>query len=162
MSSPPKSPDEILAHEPNCALNQAVGDGFSLSAVITEDTIAACEALIDKSADEFFHAAQTDLTVMFATIQTPLTEENEQHYVSELMIHTYNIKSLAKLLGFALITDICVYIVSTLHSTKITHEKKHLLVKQLLEALRLTFDQRIRDDGGNFGQELKQKLEAYL
>ncbi|MFM9889748.1 MAG: hypothetical protein ACKVOE_03755 [Rickettsiales bacterium] len=150
--------DAILAYEPNCELRNIVGEDFRLADIVTDEKIAACEALLEKAAADFFIDAAADLSALRAVATLGWASSDFE----ALLTHTYNIKSFAKVLGFTLITDVCMHIVNTAHSQKLDMKKKQALLVQLIGTLQLTFDKQLRNDGGHFGQELSAQLSRSI
>lgn len=154
MSTATTEEEPVLSYEPNCELRNVVGEDFRLADIVTEEKIAACEALLEKAAADFFVDAAPDLDILCAMAKKGWPGND----FDSLLTHTYNIKSHAKVLGFTLITDVCMHIVNTVHSTKLEEKKKHALLVQLIGTLQLTFVKQLRSDGGHFGQELRAQL----
>ncbi len=156
--SQPSDNAPVFAYEPNCQLKQELGEEFSLEEAISEEQLRACEALVDQAAEDFFAEASSDLRALAAMTHPA---EGATDY-EQLLMHAYNIKSLAKVLGFTLITDVCMHLVGTVHSQKLSETQKQAMLNTLVDALAMTFDHRIRDDGGTFGRELRAKLTRSL
>lgn len=154
--------EEVLAYEQHCELKEILGPDFKLGSIITEETIKACEALLNVAADEFFVDAAPDLELLRSLVDKPEAEVMPPAYREEVLQLTFNIKGHAKMLGFTLITDICMHVVHCMSSNKISDKKRYKLIRQLVEALRVAFDHKIRNDGGELGLALRQKLQSTL
>ncbi len=153
--------EPVLAYEGNCSLREEIGADFKAANYITEQKIQACEELLVKAVEEFFTDAEPDLQAL-ERMTRELTADTIEKHAHQLQTHAYNIKSLAKVLGFTLITEICIHLVATIGSPKLSAEKRKAILQNLASALRLTFMQRIRDDGGEVGKELLANLRKHV
>ncbi len=153
--------EPVLMYEPNCSLIAEVGVGFKITNFITEEKIKSCETLLEKASEEFFDDAEADLQAL-ERMTSELTAETIDNHAHQMQTHAYNIKSLAKVLGFTLITEICIHLVGTISSNKLSAEKRKAILQSLSGALRLTFMQHIRDDGGEVGKELLNSLRKHV
>ncbi len=161
-STQPADENEIVAHQGHNDMRKVLGSDFKLSKVITKETIAACDTMLQEAVADFFTDELPDLEGLEALVKTPAEEIAVQPTRDALLKHAFNIKSHAKMLGFTLITDICTHIVNTMNSTKLTDEKRQRLIMKLAGGLRVAFDHKIRDDGGEVGLEIRKKLEKAL
>lgn len=144
----------VTAYEVHSSFRQEMGPGFLLSEFITQDKIEACTNLLQEASDAFFTDALADLQQLEAIMAAPpVAGEHEQ-----VNIYVHNIKALAKVLGFTLITEICVHCVSALNSDQLSDKKRRALLEKLVETLSLAFSQRIRDDGGEAGKAILLSL----
>lgn len=159
MSKPKNNDDEVLFYESHCEIHDVLGDDFKLADAITDEQIDACAELITQAGNDFFVDAEIDLRALEGLLSAP-SQPLAPH--SLLLTHIYNIKSLAKVLGFSLITEICVHFIATIHAQDLTAAKKAALLQKLCEALRLAFTKRIQDEGGNVGKELLKNLRKRL
>lgn len=148
--------NDVQAYESNCGLKKEVGADFSLAASITPEQIKACGELLDTALADFFNEAASDL----AALKVMVAKETAS--LPAMLTHTYNIKSLAKVLGLTLVTDLCIHMVDTVYSGKLKETQKRALLAKLVEALDLTFARQIRDDGGRFGSDLRARLHRSL
>lgn len=156
----PKPPhDDVVAYEPNCSMKRKLGDDFALGSLVTEQVISACENLLNRASSSFFQEAEEDLAALEALIRQPLDTAG---VTDRLQTHAYNIKSHAKVLGFTLITEICVQLIAAILSTKLAAAKRQPLLQTLVDALRVAFTQQVRDDGGAVGKEIQARLLASL
>lgn len=146
--------EDVMAYESNCGLKKDVGTDFSINTLISEAQLIKCEELMDQATIEFFNDAAPDLQAL-----KQLTPGNDP---TSWLRYAHNIRSLAKLLGFTLITDTCMHIVDTVSSNKVSPEKKSALLSKLVQTLDLCFQQKVRDDGGAVGKEVRDKLASYL
>ena len=153
--------EPVLAYEGNCSLKQDMGGEFKIATYITEEKLKSCETLLQKAVDEFFTDAEADLHALESMIKA-ITPETIAGGAHQIQTHAYNIKSLAKVLGFTLISEVCVHLVATTASQKLNAEKQKAILENLVNALRLTFMQRIRDDGGVIGQEILKSLRKHV
>ena len=151
--------EPVTMHDAHLSIKQQLGPDFVMATHITEDRIRACATLVQNAQDAFFSDALPNLE---ALEKLAVTAEGEPLDTDALQMNIYGIRSLAKVLGFALIAEICVYLILALHSVDYTEEKKKLLVAKLAEALRLAFDQRIRGDGEAAGKALLENLRENL
>jgi hypothetical protein len=71
-------------------------------------------------------------------------------------------KNYAKVLGFTLITEICIHVTDAVNSPKLPFRIQHALIQNMIGVLRIAFDQKIQSDGGNTGQEILNKLKKFL
>lgn len=161
--SDPKDTSPVLAYEANCELRNAVGEDFRMAEFITDEKIEACEALLQQATDDFFTDAATDLQQLEKLTIVP-AEANDVRVTDDQLLetHIYNIKSLAKVLGFTLITEVCVHFISTIHGDSLPEQKRLALLQKLTETLRLAFNRRIRDDGGSTGKALLASLRKHI
>jgi hypothetical protein len=151
----------IIALEGNCSLKQATGDGFKVADFITEEKIVACDNLVKKAIHDFFIDAEADLKrleELTRALAEPLNADEE----NELQRCAYNIKTMAKVLGFTLITEICIHLVNSLHSKRLSIPKQRALLQKLVDTLRLACNHHIRDDGGVVGKEILMNLRAHI
>ena len=153
--------EPVLAYEANCSLRAELGDDFKVVEYITEEKIRTCEQLLQKAVDDFFIDAEQDLRAL-ERMTHDLTADTIEQHAHQMETHAYNIRSLAKVLGFTLITEVCIHLVATLGSGKLSAEKRKAILKNLTSALRLTFIQNIRDDGGVVGKELLNSLRQHV
>jgi len=156
-----KTDAPTLAYEGNCSLKMVVGKDFKLHALVTEQQVRACERLLKKSVDNFFVDAEADLSKLEKITRTASPDGLSPLEMQELQACTYNIKTMAKVLGFSLISEICVHIANSLDHPKLVPLKKRELLKTLVEGLRLACNRKIRDDGGAIGQEILDSLRAH-
>lgn len=150
------SESPVFALEANCTLRREVGDDFSAREAISEAQLQACERLFDDASDSFFTEAAADMARLNALANTPLND------LEAVLVPVHNVQSLAKILGFTLISNLCMLVVHTVHSRKLAEHKKAALLVELIHALDLTFLRRIRDDGGAFGTQLRADLNRSL
>jgi hypothetical protein len=143
-----------IAYEVTSSIKQELGDDFLLSEFITPDKIQSCALLLKQASDEFFTEALADLV----HLEQLLAIDPEPNELRQFQIYIQNIQAFAKVLGFTLITEICVHSVVAINNDRLTLEKKRGLIKKLVETLRLAFDQRIRDDGGAIGKAILESL----
>ena len=153
--------EPVLMYEANCSLIADVGEDFKIASFITEEKIKSCETLLEKASEDFFDDAEVDLQAL-ERMTRELTAETIETHAHQMETHAYNIRSLAKVLGFTLITEICIHLVGTISSKKLSAEKRKAILQSLVGALRLTFMQRIRDDGGAVGKELLNSLRKHV
>jgi len=161
-SSTQPAVDEIVAHQGHSDLKKVLGSDFKLSRIITKETIAACDTMLQEAVADFFTDSLSDLEGLETLSKSPASEIAVQPTRENLLKHSFNIKSHAKMLGFTLITDICSHIVNTMNSTKLSDEKRQQLIMKLAGGLRVAFEHKIRDDGGPVGLEIRNKLEKAL
>ncbi len=145
-----------IIHQVEHAIQTELGDDFSLGDFITAEKIAACNALVQKASDDFFTEALGDLEALEELAHG--TKDNVSW--EKLRTSIYNIKSFAKVLGFTLITETCVHCLAAIDSETMPSKKKRALVSELVKMLRITFDHRIRDDGGVMGAEMLASLRS--
>lgn len=157
-----KLKDEVTATTGHTELKKVLGADFKLSRMVTKETIAACDTMLQAAAADFFTDSLPDLHSLTAISKTPAHAIAVEPAKDQLLQHTYNIKSHAKMLGFTLITDICSHIVNIMNSPKLNEEKRQQLILQLVSGLRVAFEHKIRGDGGPVGLEIRNKLEKAL
>lgn len=165
MSKPTASAsanDEIIAYEGHSELRKILGPDFKMADVVTKKMIESCNTVLQEAAADFFTDSLTDLEALQQLCTTAAKSIADQATREGILKHTYNIKSHSKMLGFALITEICGYIVNTMNSSKITDEKRVKLFVQLVGGLRIAFDHKIRDDGGPIGHAIRQPMQKVL
>jgi hypothetical protein len=153
--------EQTIGYEGNCSLKMELGEGFKISPYITDDTILACEELLQRSCAEFFEKLQPDLRQLLFianSITDPISEED----IHSMLILCYNIKNYAKLLGFTLITEISINIVNAVNTNKLSFRIKKALIENMLGVLKIAFDQKIQSDGGKTGKEILARLEILL
>ena len=153
--------EPVLMYEANCSLIADLGEDFKIATFITEEKIKSCEMLLEKASEDFFDDAEADLQAL-ERMTRELTAETIETHAHQMQTHAYNIRSLAKVLGFSLITEICIHLVGTISSSKLSAEKRKAILQNLVGALRLTFMQHIRDDGGAVGKELLNNLRKHV
>lgn len=156
-----KDNSAVTAYEGNCNIKRDLGESFSLTEFITEDKIKACDALIHQAAEDFFTDAEPDLEKLEALLTESFDFSNTRA-TSSLETYVYNIRCLAKVLGFTLITEICIHLINATRTDSFSPEKKSALLRKLVETLRLAFDSRIQDDGGEVGKKILKNLRARL
>jgi hypothetical protein len=153
--------EPTIAYEGNCALKMELGDSFKIAPFVTEETIASCENIIQKATDDFFIKLEPDfrqLQFIASSIGDPISDED----IYSMQILCYNIKNYAKVLGFTLITEICIHVTDAVNSPKLPFRIQHALIQNMIGVLRIAFDQKIQSDGGNTGQEILNKLKKFL
>ena len=151
--------EPVIAFPGNAALRKEVGENFRITSHITSKRIEALAQTIDEASMSFFDEANPDLAALEKLLdlkdESPLNKEKCSACI-------YNVRSFAKVLGLPLVTEICVYLTSVNESTHMTETKRKLVLHKLTEALRLAFNHRIRDDGGEFGKALLESLRSHL
>ena len=153
--------EPTIAYEGNCSLKMELGEGFKISPYITEETISKCDALLQRSFDGFFETLEPDFRqLMFISnsIAEPISEED----IHSMQILCYNIKNYSKLLGFTLITEICIHVVDAVNTNKLHYRVQKALIENMIGVLKIAFDQKIQSDGGETGKEILARLKTLL
>jgi len=161
MSESRSSLEPVIAYEGNCSLKMELGEGFKISPYITEETIASCDKLLQRAFDEFFQKLEPDfrqLEFIANSIADPISEED----IHSMQILCYNMKNYAKVLGFTLITEICLHVVNAVNTNKLSFRVQKALIQNMIGVLKIAFDQKIQSDGGETGKEILTRLKTLL
>lgn len=146
----------VIIYEVQHSIRQELGEGTKLSEFITAEKIAACNALVQQAADNFFADALADLQNLETLSQHAVSSDSAEH----LRTSVYTIKCFAKVLGFKLITEICMHCLAAIDNDTMPEKKKHALLNELVKILRVAFNHRIRDDGGTMGNAMLDSLRT--
>jgi hypothetical protein len=161
MNDSRESLEPTIAYEGNSVLKMEIGDGFKISPFITEETIASCQQILYSAVEDFFQKLEPDfrqLDLISKSITDPISDED----IYSMQILCYNIKNYAKVLGFTLITDICIYVVNAVNSHALPFRVQYALIQNMIGVLRIAFDQKIQSDGGETGKEILARLKSLL
>ena len=153
--------EPTIAYEGNCSLKMELGEGFKISPYITEETISKCDALLQRAFDEFFQKLEPDfrqLEFIANSIADPISEDD----IHSMQILCYNMKNYAKILGFTLITEICIHVVNAVNTNKLPFLIQKMLIQNMIGVLKIAFDQKIQSDGGETGKEILARLAILL
>ena len=157
-TTPEKSPDTspVIIYDVKNSIRLELGEGTTLSEFITPEKIAACNALVEQAANDFFTEALDDLE----KLETLSQQKAANSSIEQLRASIYTIKSFAKVLGFTLITETCVHCLAAIDNDRLPEKKKRALLGELVKILRVAFNHRIRDDGGAMGNAMLDSLRT--
>lgn len=146
----------VILYEVQHAISQQLGEGIKLAEFITAEKIAACNAIVQQAADDFFSEALGDLE----KLEILAGQSASVPSIEQLRTSIYNIKSFAKVLGFTLITETCVHCLAAIDNDSMPEKKRRALLHELVKILRVAFNHRIRDDGGAMGNAMLSSLRT--
>ena len=150
---------EAIAHEPDRIIRNLIGVNTRLEEIFTQERIAASQKVLDDARGSFFSHARGDLVRLeeLATKNTAAPDKCEPVF-EEMISAAANLRGHAEIFGYGLVAAICGHIADLATPNGHSAAARIQLTGDLIRMLGIAIREKVTDDTGAVGRELKVSL----
>lgn len=159
LMNPPESDDNVIAVAPDQTIRELIGKDVKLTDIFTKERIEACQKTIDDARTVFFDVADVELTKLEELLKDrPVAPEDS--VFESIATCAANIKGHAELFGYTLVAAIASYIADACEPGPRAPDVRFRLIADLVKLLHIAVREKISDERGALGRELRASLQA--
>ena len=132
---------------------------------IDSDAIAEADRLIDDLCKDCTNSIDQFLKVLvknWADVQDAAQGEERDLLSQELFIQAHEIKDIAAMCGFALISDFAESLRDYIDETELSVEAQRVIIQAHIDAIAVAHKKGLKEDGGPAADELKALIKVAI